>query len=724
MRKIFLLILLTYCYGTFAQNFKAKNHTISFDEKGLMLNSPPERLLDIDTISLSVTTENESFLIYKELLRRRVSAAKKGMEKPEIKKMLTEIYGFTELEISNLNTQFDVIIANPSSSVLNIPFFKSVDENYLKFISKGQVWDNKKEIKNFAKDENLSYSLVKENPFNKLLLNWADTKKVNYGVSIDITKINDLRVHADKISDTLGKILEREKTYERLSDEQILYLTENLKEINTQLPIILKSEFLPKKEWIKDWLWYTEGKPLLNPFPFKDPNSFEEPNSDSLKLWEAKLAIRDTLLKKLKYTIEIKGKLDTIIDERNYYAGKIAETNRLKSEYVNDLKSNKINLYNFTTTSKILNDVSLTVTSSKAKLPSKSPIYWMRHHDGAKQMREMNPTYHPEYLESDRVIIITHNLKPGQEANYGELVKLADERPQWVIDLTQAINGLNITQLIDLVKNKETRTNLLTAGEKRLWLQSHEIVNASDIPTYYKDQIKRYETLNEQIKLFKENQLFFTYITSQSNPYFGYGEAHKDSVASYHSDYSNFGKKRGGPKQIRYWINSGNSKDKPDTITYRVNNTYAILPAAGFAYTTDKFTDLELNSTNTGVVKQKNYNDLGLYVGLKFHIFRKVDIRNTKLCGRDSRGNHLFPSRLNLFVGTGIKNPIENIYLGGGYDIIPGFAVNFGTHLNKYTTYKFVNGLANVEDKKYRAGFYFGILTDVSLVTSIVNFFK
>lgn len=698
MRKIFLLILLTYCYGTFAQKFKAKKHTINFDENGLMLNSPPERLLDIDSLKLEVTIENENFSIYKDALKKKVIAAKKSLQKEETKSTLKNIYGFTDSEIESLIKDFDALIADPTKNVSNVPHYEKDTVNYLKFVSKGIIWDSTKKVSSFTKDENLSFSLVKENPFNKLVLNWADKNNVNYGASVDIAKINELQLHADKISDTLRKILDKEETYNNLSPEQIHFLTFNLKKINSLLPIIINSEFSLKKEWIKNWLWYTEGKPLLNPFPFKDPNSFEEPNTDNLKLWEAHLAIRDTLLKKLKYTIEIKDKLDAIINERNYYEGKIAETNRLKTKYTNSLKSNRINLYNFTTTSKILNDVSLIVTSSDANLPAKLPIYWMRHHDAAKQMREMNPTYQTEYLENDRVIIISHNLKPQQEANYGEIVSSIDERPQWVIDLTQAINGLNIKQLFDSIKNNSLN--------------------------YINDREDSLDNLNKQIILFRENQPKLKYIASQSNPYFGYGEAHKDSVASYHSDYSNFGKKRGGPKQIRYWISSGNVKDKPDTITYRVNKTYAILPAAGFAYTTDKFTDLELNSTNTGVVKQKNFNDLGLYVGLKFHIFRKVDIRNTKLCGRDSRGNHLIPSRLNLFVGTGIKKPIENIYLGGGYDIIPGFSVNFGTHLNKYTNYKFVNGLASVEDKKYRAGFYFGILTDVSLVTSIVNFFK
>lgn len=724
MRKIFLLILLTYCYGTFAQKFKAKKHTINFDENGLMLNSPPERLLKKDKLKLEVTIENENFSIYKDALKKKVIAAKKSLQKVETKSTLINIYGFKDSEIVSLIRDYDTLIADPTKNVSNVPHYKKDDVNYLKFVSKGKNWDNTKKVSFFAKDENLSFSLVKENPFNKLVLNWADSNKVHYGASVDIAKINELQLHADKISDTLGKIFEKEKSYEGLSAEQIIYLTENLKEINTQLPKILNSEFLPKKEWIKNWLWFTEGKPLLNPFPFKDPNSFEEPNTDNLKQWEAKLAIRDTLLKKLKYTIEIKGKLDSIIDERNYYEGKIAGANKFKTDYANDLKSNRINLYSFTTTSKILNDVLLTATSSKAKLPAKSPIYWMRHHDGAKQMREMNPTNQTEYLENDRVIIISHNLKPKQEANYDEKVSSIDERPQWVIDLTQAINGLNITQLIT-GNEKAIASNFakeLKGNSKGLEFLA--ISNEEDYVRFYNDRKDPFKKLEEQIKLFKENQPKFKYIASQSNPYFGYGEAHKDSVASYHSDYSNFGKKRGGPKQIRYWISSGNVKDKPDTITYRVNKTYAILPAAGFAYTTDKFTDLELNSTNTGVVKQKNFNDLGLYVGLKFHIFRKVDIRNTKLCGRDSRGNHLFPSRLNLFVGTGIKKPIENIYLGGGYDIIPGFTVNFGTHLNKYTNYKFVNGLASVEDKKYRAGFYFGILTDVSLVTSIVNFFK
>ncbi len=76
--------------------------------------------------------------------------------------------------------------------------------------------------------------------------------------------------------------------------------------------------------------------------------------------------------------------------------------------------------------------------------------------------------------------------------------------------------------------------------------------------------------------------------------------------------------------------------------------------------------------------------------------------------------------RLSLFGGFEVLNPLDNLYAGLAYDVVPGVSINYGAHYYKYDIYKVANGQIIDQSSKYKtSGSYFGVSMDPTMVLSL-----
>ncbi|HTA82976.1 MAG TPA: hypothetical protein VK783_08585 [Bacteroidia bacterium] len=264
------------------------------------------------------------------------------------------------------------------------------------------------------------------------------------------------------------------------------------------------------------------------------------------------------------------------------------------------------------------------------------------------------------------------------------------------------------------------------------------LININNSAHYLQDTINKKAKIADkvlsdinQIMGFSANAKF---LLSQKNPLTDLPKATIDTV--YHSQQGSLVYTT--PTQVSYsaTINAPIKKDTaktPKTATntntnppasmtysYRVDKRYRIMPFAGVAFCTTRFTNFALNSSGTAPAKLTEVNITSTVVGIRYY-FEKTDIRNDNLFWQKHDCRCLLLSRLSFDLGVGIPNPISNIYTGIGIDIVPGFNLNFGALFNGYSYYNFLNSQYVVVHDTYRPGFYIGISTDAAVVMEVAK---
>lgn len=89
----------------------------------------------------------------------------------------------------------------------------------------------------------------------------------------------------------------------------------------------------------------------------------------------------------------------------------------------------------------------------------------------------------------------------------------------------------------------------------------------------------------------------------------------------------------------------------------------------------------------------------------------------------DNRFMAINKHRLHVNLGFSIPKPLANIYTGIGYDIIPGWNINFNAHFYQDKEYIIVDGEVEHSRSIYRPGFAIGTGMDVSVFVNAVKFF-
>ena len=721
-KKLALIISLLWL----TLNSNSQTHSLQTDGAGKIVGNLPELVFNSDKINFKVKDPKESFALYEKMLGDKANRSKRQLTKllADAEKMdiLKKVYNINAGDINTVLNNLNAIIANQSAATQTYaPVYVAADKKYYSVIMpggndqfEGNTASTDLTITGTATGEKVNFTLSKNEPFKKLTFNWLQQTKADYSENFDPeifrllheqlkAKVNTIELYFQSIDSLLKRspnfTLADVPALKAVSQEAIRFTNDADTFIRTQLNTVnLSNQY---KSWVLKWLWFQSNyMPALNPFNFKEEfNIGTEPDTSKLEVLRFQIQAREEFYKAIDMKKTSPAQLDTIINEAiNLRKEKFAIEKAAKN-FATAKTNNDKAILDFGNTSAQLNEGLLIAGKDRC-----SVLYWQRHHDASNNYQMLNEKITDEYREDDRVVILSHNLKPGETAKINLSFKdIANDASQ----LTEALSPL-IGQLTKAV------TALGPYGAAG-GAEPTAVENARN------DASGRVGDLREKIIGLQAFDKALEYLMRQSNPILEIKET-VDKASSYHSELSNPSKKISGPKKASYYMNtttavSEGNKDKAvaDTFTYRINRLYRFFPMAGAFYTTNKFVEI-----NEGKVNELTHTRF--VVGVKVYL-QKTDIRNPKLfTRRDEHNKPLWKSRTSVQLAFDAQKPLRNIYLGAGLDLWPGFCISAGAVANKYTYKEFQSGEVVRTRDLYRGGFYLGLSTDISLFTDVAKF--
>ncbi len=696
-----------------------------------------------DKLSFDVVDSKESFDTYKKMLTDRISRSKNQLRKllsdPEKLGILEKVYSISVSDINTVITEMDLVLASPvrATSPTHVPAYRAVASKYfnvrLSNVAIGANEDLEANSSSTAmgiipspSENQIGFTLTKTDPFKKLVYNWYSTTKASYSGTFHAADVKALppriRQNAKSVADylaTIKPLLDKSPNY-KVSDMRALVDLKAKGEafittINRFISDDLNAIKLPQyKKWVLDWLWYQNSiLPSLNPFDFKAEDDLgEAPDTSALQSLRLKIIAREAFYKEVDPKKFNMRQIDSIINGTDSLKALQSRILNASNVFAGQQASNEKAIQSFAHTGQQLNEAIMATSKPN------DAIYWMRHHDASVNYQLINAVETEEYLENDRVIILSWNLKPDETT----ALHLSFE------DITNDVSQFT-ESLSPVIAQLTTAASGLAAVAAAGGTTPKNLDNLRiEIAGILQELLGKIEDLQAYLKI-------VDYLLNQTNPELSVEEKVGKSK-SYRSEVVNPAKKIIGPKRAKYYMNTtlaneGASasvtasatslKFVTDTFSYRVNKLYRFFPMAGFVYTLNNFTEARPNGEGQTEITESTHTRF--IVGLKVYL-RKTDIRSTKfISDKDERGRRLFLSRTSLNIAFDAKKPLQNIYVGPGFDLWPGFCVNLGCVANRYSFSVYnTTGLPNQTKTLYRPGFYLGLSTDISLFTDVAKF--
>lgn len=731
-KALFIFILL--CPAIFPSRGQT-TYQLYFDAKGKIMSDPPEKLSSDDRLEFTIADPTEAFATYQKKYTDKLKSAKNNIEKlkkdAQVFNTIKLLYGIADAEINEIETQINAAILNPFSvatPVAYIPQFKPSDSSYYNLSFTNLDTGSDKVLRanmttglisaKLAKNKTeLDFLLKKTDPYKKKVYGWlAGTKTYYPSTPFDKSQIKKevsaylalyqnidifLKSASAFLNDGSGNrriiTVKDAKRLKSIADSANMYI-DAINSFDNYA-----GRLAAYKDWVLRWIWYEAGTPSINPFAFSKSSAITNiTDTSSLPGLRISIAARESLLANSKFIEAAKlTTLDTLI----------RETDSLKKVILSTISAYKKDSTLMATNDKMIKDFGQTATILNKGLlivrPSGSTVnYWMRHHDAADNNNLMNKAGTDAYLETDRILVIEHNLLYTQDAEaHLKLESIANDESLFSENMRSLLTKLSAITKITLPVGAN---------------EYSEKDNLSQMVSNAINAMGRLAKTEARISLAQN------YILAQSDPIVDIEET-ADETSGYHSKVISPAKKVAGPKKASYYISqtpvpkNGTSTASVDTFTYRVNKLYRIFPMAGLNYTTTQFNDITYDSAHH---QNKNTSQTHAHfvVGMKVFL-RKTDIRSSKFMFRkDENGKCLFASRTNISIAFDALSPRNNFYIGAGLDPWPGVSLNAGAVFNRYVYNQYTDGAIVKTQTLYRPGFYFGLSTDISLFNDLAKF--
>ncbi|WP_144888669.1 hypothetical protein [Lacibacter cauensis] len=142
-----------------------------------------------------------------------------------------------------------------------------------------------------------------------------------------------------------------------------------------------------------------------------------------------------------------------------------------------------------------------------------------------------------------------------------------------------------------------------------------------------------------------------------------------------------------------------NSKDTTiiGKFSYKVGLRYRFKLSAGIAYTLSGYNQSKAVQDANGITITNNVRQYRFIAGMHVYLGKGLYNQSTSLLDKDLGRNY-------LFVGIGIPDPLGNVYIGAGRDLVPGLKLTAGIHIVKNNTYLIQNNMIQEERVKYQYG--------------------
>lgn len=342
-------------------------------------------------------------------------------------------------------------------------------------------------------------------------------------------------------------------------------------------------------------------------------------------------------------------------------------------------------------------------------LSSKDKTIMMRNHDASNEFKTL-PNQRKIYYEHEDIHYLAHNFK-GNLSKYrleptGEAI--TDHKPTWVDDVVSqidALDGILATNVPDMVGFSKS----LGIGAIKLFspinTKANPHIEAIQTVNDTKELLQWLHDNEDNLILLNELSIFKTY---KSKTTLGQTVELKEKDRSFSL-----------PAKVSYSIKEYKSETEVKK-SFDFSNAYnhyrlkRVQLQAGFIVSISPVERLQLDESSTNLDPTIETNPLQFVTSVKVYPW-KTDLDDNKLLLLHQR-------RANLIAGVSIPSPLENVYLGFGYDLVPGLNLNFTTHLYKDFNYKIENGVVAEKRVRYRhAPLAVGVGVDLEIFTKTIK---
>lgn len=316
-----------------------------------------------------------------------------------------------------------------------------------------------------------------------------------------------------------------------------------------------------------------------------------------------------------------------------------------------------------------------------------------RFHNAADELKLTNIEKAKEtvYQNNDNIVMYTYNIPPKGEIAYDmksvgfmQILQFTRLAGGVVQKIQEDVNTLSLTEKKQVINIKELKSFNSTLQKLQKYQEAIAIYTATIPPAdtieFAKDIDKAYTTRVDELK-----------------------ELQNDS--SYKHTYT-LGLKVDGKEVI-----------KPKSFNFITYKRSRIQFAAGVHFFSGNAPVVETEGTG---FKTSSYNTPRYSAGIKVYLLPQTfaDV-NKKTWGRT-----LIRSWHVALLADAAK-PLENQYLGIGFDLLPGLGINAGPHFYRYTAYQLYNNAVVGEKKtlKVRDGLQVSLTMDGGLAKDIFTSF-
>ncbi|NII25502.1 hypothetical protein HB364_10440 [Pseudoflavitalea sp. X16] len=456
----------------------------------------------------------------------------------------------------------------------------------------------------------------------------------------------------------------------------------------------------PIGRWLTQWLWYSGGEFKLNYFSFTEPARF--PGIDTLGKKQALIdslkEIKEKIASLKKCTSCSIKSLDTLYMLQT--AEKTVDSNlKVLTNLLDQPAQNEKKYKEGIATGKLLHDLTLPLYTSNRKR-------YVLYHDAANRFeRDLDEQL---AIPDDRIIY--HGFYNAKEKDTTGVLTIAEtfspfnDTSTFTRTLLEATSGLGsaISGLSPL-GSAVSFLKELTASRTKVPISSTQESVAGDCLELLK-QVKvalwRFELLEKLLQNYTALPTpgVITVSDAPDANFYTYAVKARTGNIPYTNDYTYTYK----TKQV--------NADR-----FSVGRTKLISIGAGVFFNDKRAPQVDLK-TDSGQFKLTTTDTRAKFVvGVK--------VFPAKAFEADGKIVPDYPlKRFSIFAGFEATDPLANMYLGIGYDVVPGLHLSTGFHFYRNKYYNIQNNEVVSKSSDYKvSGLYYGITLDPVVLTGIIK---
>lgn len=546
----------------------------------------------------------------------------------------------------------------------------------------------------YKTDKKATFELTRVKNSNKQLIEWHNQhiSQLNRGY------LNNIRNEVFKDTSKVNKFIKALKCSGDCSEDDKTGL-DILKQTFAKYDSVW-CQTSPIAIWLKKWLWISKGEFNLNPFSFTTTNQQNIKAYEQAKRQDEKLAELNKRIDELKkcLTCNVKS-LDTLKLLQDS-ADVIKEKRNALASIIKVIDANASQLEQFTSTSAKLHSLLLPTGQEH-----------MLHHDASNNFEPANEEK-VVLPESYAVYFGIYNSKNKEDESLKfDQTKLEfNDQSKFVQEMTEGLTALSTASTL-LAPNYLSITSFLSKAFGSP--TTNVLQDVSFFPDASPCEANRREIFG---KLWRWQLLVHLLTEYTSNPTPGELTEKTTEQATYFT-YVKKANEWAAPYTNKYVVKN---KDKEIlTNQYSIGREKTITIGAGVFFNQNPAriisTDVQGNTLTI-----KNVDNRAKYViGLKIFPFKAFE-------ADDNLKPKFFAKRWSVFAGFEITKPLNNLYLGIGYDVVPGLQFSAGAHVYRTDVYTIQNNQVTDQTTTYKtSGPYYGITLNPEVLAGIVkNFFK